>query len=38
MTYPCRWVYKVIGSNEELMHRAIQEVVTPKACIICLSN
>mgnify|MGYP000636153564 CR=1 FL=1 len=27
LTYPCNWIYKVIGSNEEDVKAAVKEVV-----------
>ncbi len=38
MEYPCRWEYKVIGSNEELMRRAINDVITTREYTVYLSN
>jgi putative lipoic acid-binding regulatory protein len=26
IAYPCRWVYKIIGSDQELMRKAIVEI------------
>ena len=36
--YPCRWLYKVIGSNETAMKQAIMGVVEGHDCSIALSN
>ena len=36
--YPCRWLYKVIGSDECELQQAIQTVVEGYECRVSLSN
>ena len=36
--YPCEWVYKVIGSNKESVHNAIESIVQDSAYQINDSN
>lgn len=36
--YPCTWVYKVIGSDQESMKRAVAEIIGGETCSIQLSN
>jgi putative lipoic acid-binding regulatory protein len=38
LIYPCQWVYKVIGSGQEQIRRAIAEVVKEYDYTITLSN
>lgn len=32
--YPCRWLYKVIGSDQEELRQAIAEIVQDRSCSI----
>ena len=36
--YPCRWLYKVIGFDQERLHRALLEIVSNGSCNISYSN
>ena len=36
--YPCRWLYKVIGSDEEQLYHALAEIIGNGAYHISLSN
>jgi len=36
--YPCQWLYKVIGSDQEKLHRALMEIVSDNSCDISSSN
>lgn len=36
--YPCQWLYKVIGSDLEKLHQALQEVGNDDSCNISFSN
>jgi uncharacterized protein len=36
--YPCAWVYKVIGSSEESIRRAIKEIIQDESCSVTLSS
>ena len=36
--YPCKWLYKVIGTDNEQLRRAIEEVINDIPCEINLSN
>ncbi len=38
MEYPCRWTYKVIGSDREEMEKAIGEIIRGCDCTIAPSN
>ena len=38
MEYPCPWVYKVIGREQEELRGAIAEVVQARECLVSLSN
>lgn len=36
--YPCAWVYKVIGTDQETLRRAVADIVGGEPCTIKLSN
>ena len=36
--YPCRWLYKVIGSDQDELRQAIEEIVQDDTCTITFSN
>ena len=36
--YPCRWLYKVIGSDREELRLALAEIIAPDTCRISFSN
>ena len=36
--YPCKWLYKVIGTEQDKLHQAILEIITGTPCEINLSN
>lgn len=38
MEYPCPWVYKIIGREQEELRAAIAEVVQARECLVSLSN
>ncbi|MFH1020788.1 MAG: DUF493 domain-containing protein [Pseudomonadota bacterium] len=38
LAYPCQWVYKVIGREQEELRLAIAEVVQARECLVSLSN
>ncbi len=38
LTYPCPWVYKIIGMEQEELRAAIAEVVQARECLVSLSN
>lgn len=38
LEYPCPWVYKIIGREQEQLRGAIAEVVQARECLITLSN
>lgn len=38
LTYPCQWIYKVIGSGQEQIRGAIAEVVDGRDYVVTLSN
>lgn len=37
-TYPCEWVYKVIGYQEKAIRKAIAEIITEKPFKVSFSN
>jgi putative lipoic acid-binding regulatory protein len=36
--YPCRWTYKIIGSDLELMRRAVAQIIEDREYTINLSR
>ncbi len=38
LNYPCQWVYKVIGTNQDELRQAIMEIITDTPCEISSSN
>jgi uncharacterized protein len=36
--YPCSWVYKVIGKDQQQVRQAIAEIIQERRCIITRSN
>ena len=34
LEYPCPWVYKIIGSDENEMRRAVAEIICDRSCKI----
>ncbi len=36
--YPCRWLYKVIGTDDNLIRQAISETVVDITCSVTYSN
>lgn len=38
ISYPCQWLYKVIGFDRKQLHQALLEVVGNKPCTISFSN
>lgn len=36
--YPCRWLYKVIGPDQEMMGHVVRQVVSHRECSVTLSN
>jgi uncharacterized protein len=34
LEYPCPWVYKIIGSDENEMRRAVEEIICDRTCKI----
>ena len=36
--YPCSWLYKVIGSDQDELRQAIEEIVPAETCAITFSN
>jgi putative lipoic acid-binding regulatory protein len=38
LAYPCRWVYKVIGGDEECLRKVIAQTVQDYPCTIALSS
>jgi putative lipoic acid-binding regulatory protein len=38
LTYPCVWIYKIIGTNREEMRSAVLEIIQDRACSINLSR
>ena len=38
LSYPCRWVYKVIGSNQKQVRQAICELIAEREYVVTSSN
>ena len=38
LTYPCPWVYKIIGPNADEMRRAVAEIIRDRPCKISVSR
>ena len=38
LTYPCEWLYKVIGADKEQLQQAIHQVIQDTSCTITPSN
>jgi uncharacterized protein len=38
LEYPCPWVYKIIGREQEELRAAVAEVVQVRECLVSLSN
>lgn len=38
LAYPCPWVYKIIGKEQEELRAAIAEVVQARECLVSLAN
>lgn len=38
LEYPCPWVYKVVGKEQELIRQAIADVFQARECLVTLSN
>jgi len=36
--YPCLWVYKIIGTDQEAMKSAVSEIIQDRACTVNLSR
>lgn len=36
--YPCQWLFKVIGSDQQQLQKALLEIVADDSCQISLSN
>ena len=38
LTYPCLWIYKVFGTDQDQMRSAIEDIVRDRSCRISLSR
>lgn len=38
LKYPCMWIYKVIGIDQDEMRSAIQDIIRDRSCRISLSR
>lgn len=38
LEYPCRWVYKIIGANQEQMQTAVAEIIQDRPCKVSFSR
>ena len=38
ITYPCSWLYKIIGEDQELLRLAAEAAIAGEACSISVSN
>lgn len=38
LEYPCAWIYKMIGTDENEMRRAVDEIIQDRTCLITFSR
>ena len=38
LEYPCPWVYKVVGKEQDLIRQAIADVFQERECLVTVSN
>jgi uncharacterized protein len=38
LKYPCAWIYKIIGLDQNDMKSAVAEIIQDRACLITLSR
>ena len=38
LDYPCVWIYKIIGTDQEAMKSAVHEIIRDRSCSINLSR
>lgn len=38
LNYPCPWIYKIIGTDQDEMRAAVEEIVRDRTCSITLSR
>ena len=38
LNYPCTWIYKIIGADQNEMRAAVLEIIQDRACSITLSR
>lgn len=38
LDYPCKWLYKVIGSDQKKLQQAIKNIIGGRPCEISMSN
>lgn len=38
LDYPCTWIYKIIGMDQDEMKNAVHEIIRDRACKISLSR
>jgi putative lipoic acid-binding regulatory protein len=38
LRYPCAWIYKIIGADQNEMRAAVLEIIQDRACSITLSR
>jgi len=38
MEYPCRWIYKIIGTDQDAMVAAVAEIIRDRPCEISFSR
>jgi putative lipoic acid-binding regulatory protein len=38
LEYPCPWLYKIIGDNQEELQQAARSIIDRQPCTISLSN
>lgn len=36
--YPCAWIYKIIGTDQEKMKAAVREIIKDRSCSITFSR
>lgn len=38
ITYPCEWTFKIIGTDELLIRKAVEEIIKNRTCTVESSN
>ena len=38
LEYPCAWIYKIIGTDEDEMRMAVNEIIQDRTCLVTFSR